>query len=67
MNVLPTKLAAFERLVHKSQSSETVGDDTKTGVTVLVMEDMRVKAYFIQNSARIASWTQMREEKSYKD
>ena len=23
---------------------------------------MRVKAYFIQNSARIASWTQMREE-----
>ena len=61
MNVLPTKLAAFERLVHKSQHSETVGDDTKTGVTVLGMEDMRVKAYLIQNSARIASWTQMRE------
>ena len=36
MNVLPTKLAAFERILHKSQSSETVGDDTKTGVTVLV-------------------------------
>ena len=62
-NMPPTELAAFERLVHKSQSSETVGDDTKTGVTVLGMEDMRVKAYFIQNSAaRIASWTQMREE-----
>ena len=26
------------------------------------MEDVRVKAYLIQNSARIASWTQMREE-----
>ena len=62
MNVLPTKMAAFERLVHESQSSEIVGDDTRTGVTVLGMEDMRVKAYFIQNSARIASWTQMREE-----
>ena len=35
MNVLSTKLAAFERLVHKSQPSETVCDDTKTGVTVL--------------------------------
>ena len=43
-------------------TSETVGDDTKTGVTVLGMEDMRVKAYLIQNRARIASWTQMREE-----
>ena len=61
-NVLSTKLAAFERLVHKSQPSETVGDNTKTGVTVLGMEDMRVKAYLIQNSARIESWTQMREE-----
>ena len=30
-NVLSTKLAAFERLVHKSQPSETVGDNTKTG------------------------------------
>ena len=48
--------------MHKSQPSETVGDDTKTGVTVLGMEDMRVKAYLIQNSARIASWTQMRED-----
>ena len=62
MNVLPTKLVAFERLVHKSQPSETVGDDTKTGVTVLGMRDMRVQAYLIQNSARIAGWTQMREE-----
>ena len=62
MNVLSTRLAAFERLVHKSQSSETVGDDTKTGVTVLGIEDMRVNAYLIQNSERIASWTQMREE-----
>ena len=42
MNVLPTKLAAFERRVHKSQPWEVVGDDTKTGVTVLGMKDMRV-------------------------
>ena len=38
--------------MHKGQSSETVGDDTKTGVTVLVMEDMRVKAYLIQNRGK---------------
>ena len=62
MNVLPTKLAAFERLVHKSQSSETVGDDTKIGVTVLGMEDMRIKAHPIGNGARIANWTQTRED-----
>ena len=60
--VLLPKLAAFERVVHKSQPSETAGDDTKTGVTVQGMEDMRVKAYLIQNSARIARWTQMQEE-----
>ena len=55
-------MAAFERRVQESQSWETVGDDTKTGVTVLGMEDMRVKAYLILKSARIESWTQMREE-----
>ena len=42
---IPRKSAAFERLVHESQLSETVNDDTKTGVTVLGMEDMRVKAH----------------------
>ena len=69
MNVLsyrledvPTKSAASERLVHESQSSETFNDDTKTGVTVLGMEDMRAKAHLIRNSARIASWTQTRED-----
>ena len=69
MNVLshrledvPTKSAASERLVHESQSSETFNDDTKTGVTVLEMEDMRAKAHLIRNSARIASWTQTRED-----
>ena len=55
---IPTKSAASERFVHKSQPSETVGDGTKIGVTVLGMEDMRVKAHLTQNSARIASWTQ---------
>ena len=59
---IPTKLAAFERPIHESQSPEAVDDDTKTGVTVLVMEDMRVKAHPIGNSARIASWTQTRED-----
>ena len=59
---IPTKLATSERLVHESQSSKTVDDDTKTGVTVLVMDDMQVKAHLIQNSVRIASWTLMRQE-----
>ena len=59
---IPTKLAAFERLVHESQSSEIVNDDVTTGVTVLRMEDMRVQAHLMRNSVRIASWTQMREE-----
>ena len=64
MNVLdiPTNLAAFERLVHESQSSETVNDDAKTGVAVLGMEYMRVQAHLIRNSVRIASWTLVREE-----
>ena len=55
INVPPTKLATFGRLVQESQSSGIVNDDTKTGVTVLGMEDMRIKAYLFQNSARIAS------------
>ena len=59
---IPTKLAAFERLMHESQSLEAVNDDTKIGVTVLGMEDMRVRAHPIGNSARIASWTQTRED-----
>ena len=59
---IPTKLAAFERLMHESQSPEAVNDDTETGVTVPGMEDMRVKAHPIRNSARIASWTQTRED-----
>ena len=54
---IPTKWEASKRLVHESQSSETVNDETKTGATVLEMEDMRVKARPIRNSARIASWT----------
>ena len=59
---IPTELAAFERLLHRSQPSENLDDDTKTDVTVPGMEDMRAKANFIRNSARIASWTQPREE-----
>ena len=61
---IPTKVAAFERTVHdyENQSTKTVDDDIKTGVTMLGMEDMRVKQHFIRNSVRITSWNQMREE-----
>ena len=60
----PTKLAAFEKTVHdnENQSTKTVDDDIKIGVTMLGMEDMRVKEHLIQNSVRITSWNQMREE-----
>ena len=61
---IPSKLAAFARLAHESQSLEAVNDDTKIGVTVLLMEDMGVRAHPIGNSARIASWTQTRETSS---
>ena len=61
---IPTKLAAFERTVHdhENQSTKTVDDDIKIGVTMLVMEDMRVQEHLIRNSVRITSWNQMREE-----
>ena len=61
---IPTKLAAFERTVHdnENQFRKTVDDDIKVGVTMLEMEDMRVKEHLIQNSVRITSWSQMREE-----
>ena len=61
---IPTKLAAFERTVHdyENQFTKTVEDDIKIGVTMLEMEDMRVKEHLIRNSARITSWNQMREE-----
>ena len=61
---IPTKLAAFERTVHdyENQSTKTVDDDIKIGVTMLVMEDMRVKEHLIRNSVRITSGNQMREE-----
>ena len=59
---IPNKLAAFERRArHENQSTKTVDDDTKIGVTMLGMEDMRVKEHLIQNSVRITSWNQMRE------
>ena len=50
----PTKLAAFERTVHDYENQST---KTAEG-----MEDMRVKEHLIQNSVRIKSWNQMREE-----
>ena len=61
---IPTELAAFERTVHdyENQSTKTVDDDIKIGVTMLGMEDMRVTEHFIRNSVRITSWNQMREE-----
>ena len=61
---IPTKLAAFERTVHdnENQSTKTVDDDIKIGVTMLELEDMRVKEHLIRNSVRNTSWNQMREE-----
>ena len=61
---IPTKLAAFARTVHdyENQSTKTVDDDIKIGVTMLGMEDMRVKEHLIRNSVTITSWNQMREE-----
>ena len=61
---IPTKLAAFERTIHdyENQSTKTVDDDIKIGVTMLGMEDMRVKEHLIRNSVRITHWNQMREE-----
>ena len=54
---IPTKLAAFERTVHdyENQSIKTVDDEIKIGVTMLGMEDMRVKEHLIRNSVRITS------------
>ena len=61
---IPTKLAAFERTVHdyENQPTKTLDDDIKMGVTMLGVEDMRVKEHLIWNSVRITSWNQMREE-----
>ena len=47
---IPTQLPEDGGLAHESH------------VNALVMEDMRVKARLIQNSANIASWIQMRKE-----
>ena len=51
---IPTKLAAFERTVHdyENQSTKTVDDDIKIGVTMLGMEDMRVEEHLIQKSVK---------------
>ena len=59
---IPAKLAAFERTGHdyENQITKTVDDDIKTGVTMLGMEDMRVKEHLFRNS-RITSWNQMRK------
>ena len=59
---ISTKLAAFERTVHdyENQSTKTVDDDIKIGVTMLGMEDMRVEEHLIRNTVRISSWNQMR-------
>ena len=60
---IPTKVGGVRKTrMHESQSPEAVDDDTKTGVTVLEMEAMRVKAHLIRNSASIASWRQTRED-----
>ena len=46
----------------REPSTKTVDDDIKMGVTMLEMEEMQVKEHLIQDSVRISSWNQMREE-----
>ena len=46
-------MAVDEGLVHESQSSETVIDDTMTDVSVLRMEDGRVKACLIHKDREL--------------
>ena len=50
---IPTKLAAFERTVHdyENQSTKTADDDIKIGVTMLGMEDMRLKEHTSSGTA----------------
>ena len=54
---IPNKLAAFERTVHdnENQSAKTLNNDIQIGVTMLGMEDIRVKQHLIRNSVRITS------------
>ena len=61
---IPNKLAPFERTVHdyENQFTKKVDDDIEMGVTMLGMEDMRVKEHLIRNSVRITSCSQMRQE-----
>ena len=62
---IPTKLTAFERTIHddENQSTKTVDDDIKIGVTMLENGGhVGVKEHLIRNSVRITSWNQMREE-----
>ena len=57
---IPTKLAAFKRTVHdyENQSTKTVDDDIKIGVTMLGMEDMRVKQHLIGGDSIAITRTQ---------
>ena len=55
---IPTSWRRSRETVHdyENQSTKTVDDDVKIGVTMLGMEDMRVKEHLIRNSVRITSW-----------
>ena len=46
----------------RNKSTKTADDDIKIEVTMLGMEDMRVKEHLIRNSVRLTSWSQMQEE-----
>ena len=59
-----TRIDAFERLIHdyEAQSRERVSDDTKIGIVLLGMDDIKIKEHLIRNSARLTTWRDMLEE-----
>ena len=52
------RLDAFERAIHEyeSQSKEKVTDDTRIGIVMLGMEDLKIKEHLIRNSSRLGTW-----------
>ena len=60
---IPNRLAAFEEPYTTTKPiRKDRRHDSKIRVTMLGMEDVRVKEHFIRTNVRITSWNQMREE-----
>ena len=58
------KLDAFERLVREYEqlTSEEVSDDTKIGVIMLGMVDIKIKEHLVRNGGRLDTWLRMKTE-----